>query len=415
MRRRISPEAVRLGMYVQAFGGSWFDHPFWRPRFVIGTEEDLERVRTSGVPWVEIDEALGEALDPEPPEAAPAAAKPSRLAPKPRPRATPAALPEPSAPQAERRRAIALVDRAKRNMRRMMEQARLGQAVRTDAVLSIVDEVSASVERNPRTLLGVIRLKSKDEYTYLHSVAVCTLMVNTARFLGKGAAEQRQYGLAGLLHDIGKMGVPDEILNKPGSLTDAEFATVRGHPEFGHRLLSQNPDVPELALDVCLHHHEKLNGTGYPHRLGAEAISEAARLGAICDVYDALTSDRAYKAAWTPDQALGKMWSWEGHFDRALLFAFMQSIEVFPPGMLVRLRSNRLGVVRPPRRPGARPRVTVFHDLREGTSIDPLEIVVKDSLATDSIVAPAYPEEHGIAGWDELRDHLLGLERAKAA
>src|SRR5690606_14238117 len=141
----------------------------------------------------------------------------------------------------------------------------------------------------------ILRLKNKNEYTYLHSVAVCTLMVNAARYMGKSEAETRDYGMAGLLHDLGKMGIPDAILNKSGRLTDAEFEAVRNHPEHGYQVLRGSPNVPAMALDVCRHHHEKIDGTGYPFGLPADAISLVSRLGAVCDVYDALTSDRVYK------------------------------------------------------------------------------------------------------------------------
>ncbi len=397
-------------MYVRGFGGSWFDHPFWRARFVLNTAEDVDRVRNSGVPYVLIDDEKGVGLE---------VSKPA-LAPDPAPKAAVSAIAatggrirrepreEPEAPDlAERRRAVTLVARAKNNMRRVMEDARLGHAVRISEVSGIVDDIAANVERSPRTLLDVLRLKNKDEYTYLHSVAVCTLMVNIARFMGKADADMRDYGLAGLLHDIGKMGIPVDILNKPGRLTDDEFIVVRSHPEHGYQLLSKTDQITDMALDVCRHHHEKMDGTGYPRRLPGDQISEPARLGAICDVYDALTSDRAYKAAWTPAEALSRMWSWEGHFDRQLLFTFMQSIGVFPPGMLVRLRSNRLGIVLESRRRQKHPRVLAFYDTRERERIEPLEVVIKDTLATDSIVAPAYPEEWGLQDWEALSASLL--------
>jgi HD-GYP domain-containing protein (c-di-GMP phosphodiesterase class II) len=212
-------------------------------------------------------------------------------------------------------------------------------------------------------------------------------MINAAVHLGKGAAETREYGLGGLLHDLGKMGTPDEILNKKGRLTDGEFAAVQAHPEFGYQVLAQSEGMPQVALDVCRHHHEKIDGSGYPFGLTADAISEVARLGAICDVYDALTSERVYKSALPPLEALAEMWNWEGHFDRGLLFKFMQSVGFFPPGMLVRLRSNRMAFVREPkaRKPGAR--VLAFYATRENRPIAPQEILIEEDLANDSIVA----------------------------
>lgn len=408
MERRIRPDQVRLGMYVRGFGGSWLDHPFWRVKFVLRKPQDVERVRQSGVPHVLIDDQLGLGVEDEP-EQPPASPRPAPAGP-PRPARAPIRIARAGGPgeysevrrTSERKRTIELVTRSKKVMRHVFDGARLGRAVRIADVISVVDEVAEAVERGPRTLLDVIRLKKRDEYTYLHSVAVCTLMVNMARFLGKGKAEMREFGLAGLLHDIGKMGVPEPVLQKPGQLTDAEFQAVRGHPEYGHRLLCETEDVGALALDVCLHHHEKMDGTGYPVGLKGEEISFIARLGAICDVYDALTSDRPYKKAWTPTEAMAAMWGWEGHFDHALLFSFMQSIGVFPAGMPVRLRSNRLAVVLENKRRNSRPRVLAFYDTRERQLIEPEDITLQDSLAGDGIVAPADPAEWGLADWETV-------------
>ena len=152
-------------------------------------------------------------------------------------------------------------------------------------------------------------------------------------------------GLAGLLHDLGKAAMPLSILNKPAKLTDAEFAVIRTHPERGWQMLHDARGASEAALDVCLHHHERIDGTGYPHRLPASQISQVARMGAVCDVYDAITSNRPYKAGWDPSESMARMASWTGHFDEAVFRHFVRSLGIYPNGSLVRLQSGRLAVV----------------------------------------------------------------------
>jgi putative nucleotidyltransferase with HDIG domain len=406
MQRQIGPEEVRQGMYVRGFGGSWFDHPFWRAKFVLKTAADVEMVRQSGVPYVLIDEALGVTLEPAPKDEAQVSSPPAKIRTRRAPPPPRWDEDEKAREHFDKQRARALLARSTTILRTAFSDVRLGRAVRMGEVAGVVDDVLESVDRSPRTLLEMLRLKKKDEYTYMHSVAVCTLMVNVARHLGMTLAETRDYGLAGLLHDLGKMGISDDILNKAGRLTTAEFLLVQNHPEQGYQMLAQSPNMPEMALDVCRHHHEKIDGTGYPFGLPADAISLAARLGAICDVYDALTSERVYKGASSPVEAVTAMWSWPGHFDAGLLFTFMQSIGVFPPGMLVQLRSNRLAVVLENKRRWSRPRVLAFYATRDRKFVKSEVVVMDDRMANDSIVAPATAEEWGIEGWDQVESDL---------
>lgn len=415
MQHRIPADQVRAGMYVCGFGGPWMDHPFWRTRFVLKSDRDVERIRSSGVPYVVIDDERGLGLPAAPVAPAPPAPQPDRAAIRRAISDWEAGDLERARAKSDRQRAGALVKRSLKVLRGAFADVRLGRAVRIAEVGAIVDDVVASVERSPRTLLDILRLKSKNEYTYLHSVAVCTLMVNAARYMGKSEAETRDYGMAGLLHDLGKMGIPDAILNKSGRLTDAEFAAVRDHPEHGYQVLSGSPNVPPMALDVCRHHHERIDGTGYPFGLPADAISLVARLGAVCDVYDALTSDRVYKDAWTPLETVSAMWSWEGHFDRDVLFTFMRSIGVFPPGLLVQLRSNRLAIVLESKRRQPVPRVLAFYATRDREFITPEELTLDDTMALDGIVALADPGDWGFDDWDGLAERLVNGDRSRIA
>lgn len=350
---RVTPEGAQIGMFVHAFEGRWIDHPFWRSRFLIETAEQVARIRASGVDTLVIDRSKSRVT----PEAATGAVAIERRSGPARPVAVERRMgwagaasprmrePPPVSYAQEKRRAERLIGKSKQAVMDMFATARLGRAVEAKKLAPLARSIGQSIERHSRALLGLVRLKAKDEYTYLHSVAVCALMINFARHLKLEEEEVQALGVAGLLHDVGKVAITDAVLLKPGKLDPRERAMVEGHPRAGYMLLSQSPDIPAAALEVALHHHEKVDGTGYPDRLSGEALSLHARMGAICDVYDAVTSDRPYKAAWTPCEALAAMRSWPGHFDPELLDRFADSLGLWPPGTLVRVSDGHLGIV----------------------------------------------------------------------
>ena len=196
------------------------------------------------------------------------------------------------------------------------------------------------------TRRNVLRTESENDW---HSLALIHLLAS----------------LAALLHDLGKACMPLDILNKPGQLTDDEYMVMRTHPEEGERLLRHSGLENAAVLHMVRHHHEKYDGGGYPARLPADAIPLLTRMSAVCDVYDAITSNRPYKEGWDPGESLRRMASWKGHFDPAVLKAFIASVGIYPIGTLVRLSSERLAVVLE-QGPGAlsAPRVRVFFSAR---------------------------------------------------
>jgi HD-GYP domain-containing protein (c-di-GMP phosphodiesterase class II) len=357
MLLHLKPEQVEIGMFVDGFDGRWIDHPFWRSRFLVETAEQLARIRQSEVKAVIVDRrrsrmaaGVGDAaLANDRRKAADGMAPPYRgverrrtkiFAPPPRARPVRAAT-----YAQERRRAARVIDKSRRAVIDLFGSARMGRAVDGSKIAPLAEAIGDSIARHSRALINLVRLKQKDEYTYLHSVAVCALMINFARHLKLDEAEVQALGVAGLLHDVGKVAIADDVLLKPGKLTLRERTSVEGHPLAGHALLAQSSDIPAAALEVCLRHHEKMDGSGYPDGLGDGELSLYARMGAICDVYDAVTSDRPYKAAWTPCEALTAMQGWTGHFDEQLLDRFADSLGIFPVGTLVTLSNGMLGIV----------------------------------------------------------------------
>ncbi|QPB19566.1 HD-GYP domain-containing protein [Rhizobium sp. 007] len=179
--------------------------------------------------------------------------------------------------------------------------------------------ITASLIASPHVLVEVTRLKTKDEGTYIHSLAVSGLMTGLGHLSDLGEETTRELTIAGLLHDLGKLLIPNAILNKSGQLTDAERHVMRTHPERGYLRLKQHPEVSDLILEICRFHHEALDGSGYPLGLRADRLSLPVRICTVCDVFDALTSVRPYKRAWTSTEALKWMFD-RGHlFDRRLV------------------------------------------------------------------------------------------------
>ena len=208
--------------------------------------------------------------------------------------------------------------------------------------------------------------------------------------------------MAGLVHDLGKAMMPPEVLNKPGKLTEAEFATMKAHPQAGYDMLKEARGVGEVPMDVCLHHHEKVNGKGYPHGLVGDDISIYSRMGAVCDVYDAITSNRPYKAGWDPSESLQKMaqWAQEGHFDPRVFQAFVKSIGIYPTGSLVRLKSGKLAVVVVQGGQSLlQPTVKAFFSTRSNEPIPPE--VIDLSKSNDQIESRESPGHWGFRMLDE--------------
>ncbi|AKR42386.1 HD-GYP domain-containing protein [Methylophilus sp. TWE2] len=418
MLKTIAVKDVRMGMYIHALKGPWMDHPFWTSQFVLTDPEDLKKLLASPIKEVVIDTVWGK-------DVADNEAKDNEISPMTDKEMAMLELDGPvedlpplksstvetpvfnsvklktATLEAEREQAAKIIASSRQAVASMFNDLRMGKAIETEVVMPIVEEISASVARNVHALISLVRLKTADDYTYMHSVAVCALMAALARELKLSETEVKQAGLAGLMHDMGKAGIPLPILNKPGSLTDNEFHVIQEHPKLGYDMLLKANISDPVTLDVCLHHHEKIDGSGYPEKLTSNQISLFAKMGGICDVYDAVTSARAYKPAWEPGMALKRMASWNGHFDPVVFKAFVKSLGIYPIGTVVILKSGRLAVVvKQNTHSLLKPVVKAFFSTKSRIHIPVIELDLSKNM--DEIVGNESVDNWGIGNIDHL-------------
>jgi HD-GYP domain-containing protein (c-di-GMP phosphodiesterase class II) len=343
MIKQITPEQLAPGMYIHDLNCDWMSHPFVRSRFLLQDPRDIEKIVAAGIREVYIDTKRGADVPDAPTREevrADIEKEMLRVA-----EAPIEAAPRVSAAE-ELARATRIHAQAHSIVKQVMQDARLGRAVEVEAIEQVVEDITASILRNPGALLGLGHVKDADEYTFLHSVSVGTLLVAFCRSLRMPPETIRQAGIGGLLHDTGKAKTPPHILNKPAKLTDDEFAVIRRHPQDGYDLLVKSPDVGVLPLTITIQHHERMDGTGYPNKLPGDAIHPLGQMAAIVDVYDAITADRVYHKGMQPTDALRKLFEWSKfHFNPTLVQSFLRCIGIYPTGTLVRLESGRLAVV----------------------------------------------------------------------
>ncbi len=388
MLKKVPVTKLQLGMYIQDLGGSWIDHGFWRSHFLITNDRKLAKIKKSKVTWVIIDTSKG--LDYI--EEQPAVAQKPEPAPDPRKE-------EQMREQQAFDDAREIIDGSKEQITSMFADAKNGGKTDIKLVENLVQEMSDSIEGHPDALTSLSRIKRADQYTYMHSVAVAALMTALARTMKLSEENVRLAGMCGLLHDIGKVQIPDAILNKAGRLTPDEYKLMQQHPELGAAILKEDADIPPAVIDVCLHHHEKMAGGGYPEGLVGKQISLFARMGAICDVYDAVTSNRPYKKGWDPAFTIHKMQKWEGHFDPDIFKAFIKTIGRYPLGSIISLTKGELGLVvaQNPDNPEL-PVVKIFYSIRWSHAIPVRRVNLADPDCESKILPVVAPVDWSQSG-----------------
>ena len=359
MKKKIQIHELRKGMYVSELDRPWFGTPFLFQGFQIQTDEEIEQLRQC-CQYVYID------------------TEPPSLINTPKQRNTPISIIQPSAiehdvaavlephqrkktagsaPPSHRYmhevllkeelgQARELESRARQLIYTIADDVRLGRSLDTVGAKNAVAGMVESVIRNPDALAWLTHLKNKDDYTALHSVRVCILALTFGRHLELSVEQLHVLGIGALLHDIGKLKVPNEILNKPGRLTDTEFAIMRTHVPLGVEILANTPGIPRAAVQVAQRHHERYSGTGYINGFSGDKIGLFGLIGGIVDAYDALTSDRAYHTGRSSYDALDLLYQAKNtDFHAGLVEQFIQCMGIYPLGSIVEMNDGCIGVV----------------------------------------------------------------------
>lgn len=342
MKQKVKPQDLQMGMYVAELDRPWLESPFLFQGFHITNEEELAELR-SLCEFVYVDMDIPAATQAPVPRDSAHGPVVNRLT-TPPPTSAPAAY----TTRIEDEFSVAkdLHTKAKASVSHLFGQLRHGEPKHSEEVKSVVTEMLDSVMRNPDAMLLLSNLKAHDEMAESHSINVCILSLTFGRFLGLGKEHLRELGVAAMLHDIGETRIPLEILNKSAPLKPSERAIKEKHPEYGAEILRKMKGIPDSAVDVAYMHHERIDGSGYPRRLKGDQISYFAKLVAITNVYDTLTSPRRGEKRMSSTDALKYMYGYrEMFFDGPLLERFIECLGIYPVGSVVELVTGEVGVV----------------------------------------------------------------------
>lgn len=377
--KRIAVEHLAIGMYVTKGTGGLEDGKMLAQGFIY-RQETIDKIRAKGINNILIDTQRGD----DSPHALPLT--------------NPPAASKRKSLNKERENADKVYSEATELVSNLLNDVKLGKAIDVTPVEGLADEINNSVLNNPNALLCLSQIREKDKYLLEHSVNVGILMGIFSRHLGYKPNEVHQLVTGALLHDIGKVRVPNEILHKPGKLTEEEWEEMRRHVNYGVDVLKKSKGISKIALSICAQHHERLDGGGYPLGLANEKISAYGRLASIVDIYDAVTAKRVYHDGMPPADAMRLLLKLSlDQLDSKLVYQFIRCMSVYPVGSLVELTNGRLGVVREVNQEDStRPRVKIIFNARHNHHESPKEIDLSKADPDLKIVSAVSPDIYGI-------------------
>jgi len=336
---KVPVDLIKMGMYVCELDRPWLETPFIFQGFLITNEHEIDQLNHyCEFVYVDRDKSRVKipVINPVPLEKTETAEAEKHREP----------LPYLKQFEEEFPRAKKIYERVQAHVKNTFRDVRIGRALRSTEIRANVEEIAQSIIRNPDAMMLMTNMKAMDDYMIVHSLNVCILSLIFARFMGTDEKKMIELGMGALLHDIGEIRLPKELINKPSDLTAEEHATVQKHTEYGASILRENSGIPKEAVDIALHHHERIDRSGYPSKLGGQEISLNAKIVGIVDVYDSLTSTTPYRSYISSTDALKSMYDWRGSlFDTTLVESFIQCLGIYPVGSMLELNSGEIGIV----------------------------------------------------------------------
>jgi HD-GYP domain-containing protein (c-di-GMP phosphodiesterase class II) len=339
---KVPVDILKVGMYVSELDRPWIETPFIFQGFLITNDEELDQLhQCCDYVFIDIEKSQVEIPLEVLKELANATQTEEETIYPNREH-----LPYLNSFEEEFPKARLIYERVQTQIRNLYRDIRIGRAVRTAEVEKYVEQITESILRNPDAMMLMTNMKAVDDYLVVHSINVCILSLIFARFIGVSKDEMEELGIGALLHDVGEIRLPKELLNKPADLTAEEHATVQKHTAYGVAVLKQSPGMPESTFDIVLHHHERVDRSGYPDKLSGQEISLFSKLVGIVDVYDSLTSTTPYRSYMSSTDALKSMYDWRGTlFDENLIEGFIRCLGVYPIGSTLELNNGEIGIV----------------------------------------------------------------------
>lgn len=337
---KLPVDYLKIGMYVAALDRPWIETPFIFQGFLITNEEELDQLHQF-CEFVYVDRTKSQVKVIEANIRFLGKTEPEEPVVKER-----EALPYQKQFEEEFPKAKKIYEQVQSQVRNSFKDVRIGRALKTSEIEHSVENITQSIVRNPDAMMLMTNMKTADDYLIIHSLNVCILTLIFARFLGIDEEKMHVLGMGAMLHDIGEIRLPKELLNKPAELSPEEHATVEKHTAYGAAILEENSGIPKEAIDIALHHHERIDRSGYPSKLGGQEISKNAKIVGIIDVYDSLTSTTPYRPYISSTDAIKSMYDWRGTlFDANLVEKFIQCLGIYPVGSTLELNSGEIGIV----------------------------------------------------------------------